>query len=87
MNELIEKIDALRRWKRQGIIKVTLAFRDDDFDTILNQIEIAVKNISSKPVLADRLPTSEDVKRWLEMLVGQGEDDMRKDIEATLRYR
>ena len=30
-----------------------------------------------------RLPTSEDVKRWHALLVGQGEEAMLKDIEAT----
>lgn len=30
-----------------------------------------------------RLPTSEDVKRWHAILVGQGEESMQKDIEAT----
>ena len=30
-----------------------------------------------------RLPTSEDVKRWHAILVGQGEEAMQKDIEAT----
>jgi hypothetical protein len=44
-----------------------------------------VKNLSSKPMLADRLPNAEDVKRWYQLLVGIGEDVMRKDIEATLR--
>lgn len=47
--------------------------------------EIKVKNISSKPMLADRLPNAEDVKRWHQLLVGKGEDVMQKDIEATLR--
>jgi len=40
--EIIDKIDTLRRWKSQGIIKVTLAFRDDDVDTLLNQIELFI---------------------------------------------
>lgn len=44
-----------------------------------------VKNLSSKPMLADRLPNAEDVKRWYQLLVGMGEDAMQKDIEATLR--
>lgn len=44
-----------------------------------------VNNLSSKPILADRLPNAEDVKRWHQLLVGIGEDAMRKDIEATLR--
>lgn len=30
-----------------------------------------------------RLPTCEDVKRWHALLVGQGEEAMQKDIEAT----
>ena len=30
-----------------------------------------------------RLPTSEDVKRWHAILVGQGEEAMQKDIKAT----
>lgn len=44
-----------------------------------------VKNLSSKPMLADRLPNAEDVKRWYQLLVGKSEDAMQKDIEATLR--
>lgn len=47
--------------------------------------EDVVKNISSKPMLADRLPNAEDVKRWYQLLVGKSEIDMQKDIEATLR--
>lgn len=30
-----------------------------------------VKNLSSKPMLADRLPNAEDVKRWYQLLVGK----------------
>jgi hypothetical protein len=44
-----------------------------------------VKNLSSNTVLADRLPNAEDVKRWYQLLVGKGEIEMQKDIEATLR--
>lgn len=44
-----------------------------------------VKNLSSKPMLADRLPNAEDVKRWYQLLVGISEEAMQKDIEATLR--
>jgi len=47
--------------------------------------EMEVKNISSKPMLADRLPNAEDVKRWYQLLVGKSEVEMQKDIEATLR--
>jgi len=44
-----------------------------------------VKNLSSNPMLADRLPNAEDVKRWYQLLVGKSEIDMQKDIKATLR--
>lgn len=37
----------------------------------------------SQPCVMRRLPTSEDVKRWHALLVGQGEEVMQKDIEAT----
>lgn len=47
--------------------------------------EDVVKNISSKPMLAYRLPNAEDVKRWYQLLVGKSEEAMQKDIEATLR--
>ncbi len=47
--------------------------------------EAKVKNLSSKPMLADRLPNAEDVKRWYQLLVGKSEIEMQKDIEATLR--
>lgn len=47
--------------------------------------EDVVKNLSSNPVLADRLPNAEDVKRWFQLLVGKSEIEMQKDIEATLR--
>ena len=30
-----------------------------------------------------RLPTSEDVKRWHQILTGMGEAEMLKDMEAT----
>lgn len=47
--------------------------------------EDVVKNISSNPMLADRLPNAEDVKMWYQLLVGKSEEAMQKDIEATLR--
>ena len=47
--------------------------------------ESKVKNISPNTMLADRLPNTEDIKRWYQLLVGLGEDAMQKDIEATLR--
>jgi len=47
--------------------------------------ESEVKNLSSNTLLADRLPSAEDVKRWYQLLVGKGEIEMQKDIEATLR--
>ena len=37
----------------------------------------------SQPCVMRRLPTSEDVKRWHALLVGQGNEAMQKDIEAT----
>lgn len=47
--------------------------------------EKIVNFISSNPVLADRLPNAEDVKRWFQLLVGKSEEVMQKDIEATFR--
>lgn len=32
-----------------------------------------------------RLPNTEDVKRWHQLLVGKSEEAMQKDIEQTLR--
>jgi hypothetical protein len=42
------------------------------------------KASDSMPILVDRLPSAEDVKRWHQLLVGKGEIEMKKDIEATL---
>jgi len=36
-------------------------------------------------VKADRLPSTEDVKRWHQLLVGKSEEVMHKDIQSTLR--
>lgn len=47
--------------------------------------DTVVNKISSNPMLSDRLPNSEDVKRWYQLLVGKSEIEMQKDIEATLR--
>jgi hypothetical protein len=67
------------------------------FDSGANEIRIlemvksfidrrnVVNKISSNPMLADRLPNAEDVKRWYQLLVGKSEEAMQKDIEATLR--
>ena len=33
--------------------------------------------------ISRRLPTSEDVKRWHQILTGMGEAEMLKDMEAT----
>lgn len=41
-------------------------------------------NLSSKPMLVHRMPNSEDVKRWHQLLVGKSEEVMQKDIEETL---
>lgn len=42
-----------------------------------------VKIISSNLPVSRRLPTSEDVKRWHQILTGLGEEAMQKDMEAT----
>ena len=36
-----------------------------------------------KPDVIRRLPTSEEIKRWHQILTGLGENEMKKDIEAT----
>ena len=41
------------------------------------------KNISSNFHVSQKLPTTEDVKRWYAILVGMNEDAMQKDMEAT----
>jgi hypothetical protein len=44
MEQILNKIETLRSWRRDGTIKITKEFREDDFETLLNQIEIEAKN-------------------------------------------
>lgn len=57
-----------------------VGYREGYYDAVSQQ-----SKISSNTLLADRLPTTEDVKRWYQLLVGKSEIEMQKDIEATLR--
>jgi hypothetical protein len=54
--------------------KEILAQVEDDSDTPpqLNKHEVI-----------RRLPTDEEVKRWFQLLVGKGKEQMMKDVEAT----
>jgi len=47
-------------------------------ETLLQALKIS----SNMPVIR-RLPTTEDVKRWHQLLVGINEEAMQKDMEAT----
>lgn len=75
--EILEYHQEWRLGKRDDMIhepkKLTEAL-----DIVLTE----VKKLNKSGVMR-RLPSSEDVKRWHQILVGNGDDEMQKDIKAT----
>lgn len=51
-------------------------------DASKREVKVVSKNFV-KPDVIRRLPTTEDVKRWYQLLVGINEEAMQKDMEAT----
>ena len=59
-----------------------------EYDTQLREIDylrsaLQAKQNFIKSDVSRRLPTTEDIKRWYQLLVGVGEEKMKADIEAT----
>ena len=59
-----------------------------EYDAQLREIDylrsaLQAKQNFIKPDVSRRLPTTEDIKRWYQLLVGIGEEKMKADIEAT----
>lgn len=59
-----------------------------EYDAQLREIDylrsaLLAKQNFIKPDVSRRLPTTEDIKRWYQLLVGINKEAMQKDMEAT----
>ena len=82
MTELIEHIRSIKQRTAVGVI-TTLNGTDHHLLNQLDFMEDLVNKNFVNTSVSRRLPTSEDVKRWHQILTGMGEAEMLKDMEAT----